>query len=181
MLYSVFMLYHLIVTEVSESKGFQHLIICLVSCLLHSFFFFLGLRPWHMEFPRLGGLIGATAAGLHHSHSNSRSKPCLRPTPAHGNAKTLRINPLSKARDWTRNLMVSSQIHFRCATTGTPFFLSFFKFFKIIIRKKIKLQSIYNILSISSVLQSDPVTHIHTFFFSHVCCWLNPNFFFLSF
>ena len=27
------------------------------------------------------GLIRATAAGLHHSHSNARSKPCLRPTP----------------------------------------------------------------------------------------------------
>ena len=25
--------------------------------------------------------IGATAAGLHHSHSNARSEPCLRPTP----------------------------------------------------------------------------------------------------
>ena len=27
------------------------------------------------------GPIGATAAGLHHSHSNARSKPSLRPTP----------------------------------------------------------------------------------------------------
>ena len=27
------------------------------------------------------GLIGATAAGPRHSHSNARSKPCLRPTP----------------------------------------------------------------------------------------------------
>ena len=27
------------------------------------------------------GLIGATAAGLHHSRSNSRSKPRLQPTP----------------------------------------------------------------------------------------------------
>ena len=27
------------------------------------------------------GLIGAAAAGLHHSHSNSGSKPCLRATP----------------------------------------------------------------------------------------------------
>jgi len=29
-------------------------------------------------------------------------------------------NPLSKARDQTRNLMVTSQIRFSCATTGTP-------------------------------------------------------------
>ena len=27
------------------------------------------------------GLIGAVAAGLHHSHSNARSKPHLQPTP----------------------------------------------------------------------------------------------------
>ena len=26
------------------------------------FFVFLGLHPWHMQVPRLGGLIGATAA-----------------------------------------------------------------------------------------------------------------------
>ena len=30
------------------------------------------------------------------------------------------FNPLSEARDQTRNLMVISQIHFRCTTTGTP-------------------------------------------------------------
>ena len=30
------------------------------------------------------------------------------------------LNPLSKARDQTRKLMVPSQICFRCATTGTP-------------------------------------------------------------
>ena len=27
------------------------------------------------------GLTGATAAGLHHSHSNARSEPRLQPTP----------------------------------------------------------------------------------------------------
>ena len=42
-----------------------------------SFFFFLGPHPWHMEAPRLGGLIGATAGGLHHSHSNAGSELCL--------------------------------------------------------------------------------------------------------
>ena len=30
------------------------------------------------------------------------------------------LNPLSKARDWTHNLMVSSRIHFLCTTMGTP-------------------------------------------------------------
>ena len=48
--------------------------------LFYSFFFF-GPYPRHMEVPRLGGRIGAEAAGLHHSHSNLRSEPCLQPTP----------------------------------------------------------------------------------------------------
>ena len=30
------------------------------------------------------------------------------------------LNPLSKARDLTRNLTVTSWIRFHCATTGTP-------------------------------------------------------------
>ena len=30
------------------------------------------------------------------------------------------VNPLSKARDRTCNLLVSSQIHFHCTTMGTP-------------------------------------------------------------
>ena len=34
---------------------------------------FLGPYLRHMEVPRLGGQIRATAAGLHHSHSNARS------------------------------------------------------------------------------------------------------------
>ena len=45
------------------------------------FFFFLGLHPWHMEDSQAKGLIRAVAAGLHHSHSNGRSEPCLQPTP----------------------------------------------------------------------------------------------------
>ena len=32
------------------------------------------------------------------------------------------LNPLSKARDRTCTLMNTSRIHFRCTTTGTPFF-----------------------------------------------------------
>ena len=45
------------------------------------FFCFLGPYPWHMELPRLGNHIGATASGLHHSHSNTGSKLHLQPTP----------------------------------------------------------------------------------------------------
>ena len=59
-----------------------------------------------------GGLVGATAAGLHHSHSNTRSTPMPR--------QRRILNPLSEARDQTCNLMVPSQIRFRCVTMGTP-------------------------------------------------------------
>ena len=44
-------------------------------------FLFLGPHPQHMEVPRLGVESGAVAAGLHHSHSHTRSKPRLQPTP----------------------------------------------------------------------------------------------------
>ena len=50
----------------------------LFKCFINFFFFFGFLEPhsWHMEVPRLGGeggLIRATAAGLHQSHSNASS------------------------------------------------------------------------------------------------------------
>ena len=59
------------------------------SCLtdkhpIHSFclfvcFCFLGLHLWHYGDSQGRGLIGATAASLH--HSNAESKPSLQPTP----------------------------------------------------------------------------------------------------
>ena len=65
----------------------------LVFCLFA--FVFLGLHPHHMDVPKARGRTGAVAAGLHHSHSNAGSKPCM--ISAYGNACSL--NPLSKARD----------------------------------------------------------------------------------
>ena len=64
------------------------------------------------------GLIGAVTTSLCQSHSNARSEqrqwlaPQLMATPD--------PYPLSEARDWTHNLMVSSRIRFRCAMIGTP-------------------------------------------------------------
>ena len=63
------------------------------------------------------GLIGATVASLHHSHSNEGSEPSLRPTPQL--RETPDPYPLSEARDQTCDLMGASQILFRGATTGT--------------------------------------------------------------
>ena len=52
------------------------------------------------------GQIGAVAAGLHHSHSNTRSKPCLWPSNLHHSSRQCRIlNPLSKIRDQSCVLM----------------------------------------------------------------------------
>ena len=59
------------------------------------------------------GRFGATAAGLHRSHSN-------------GSWQRQGLNPLSEARNQTRILMVPSRIPFCCTTTETPFFLIFF-------------------------------------------------------
>ena len=64
-----------------------------------------------MEVPRLGVPIGATAAGLHHSHSNMGSEPHLQPTPQL--MEHWIFNPLMEARDRTRALMDTSQVHYR--------------------------------------------------------------------
>ena len=61
------------------------------------------------------GPIGATAADLHHSHSNTGSEPLH-----HSSWQCLTLNPLSKARDQTCVFTDASQINFSCSTTGTP-------------------------------------------------------------
>ena len=72
-----------------------------------------------MEVSRLGGgQIRATAAGLHHRHSNTGSELHLRPTPQL--TATPDPYPLNEARDQTHILMDTNWIHFRNATAGTP-------------------------------------------------------------
>ena len=44
-------------------------------------FFFFKATPVAYGGSQARGQIGATASGLHHSHSNARSMPRLRPTP----------------------------------------------------------------------------------------------------
>ena len=69
------------------------------------------------------GRMGAAAAGLHQSHSNTGSEPYLRPTPQL--MAMLNPYPLIEARDRTLNLMVPSRIRFHCATTGTLILITF--------------------------------------------------------
>ena len=56
-----------------------------VSLSLSLFFFFFFFAFWATRIAygsfQAWGRIRAAAAGLHHSHSNSGSKPCLQPTP----------------------------------------------------------------------------------------------------
>ena len=94
-----------------EKKLTSDLLEILVNC-------FLLPHLWHMEVSGLGVklelqlLACATATAmpdlshicdLHHSSQQRQI-----------------LNPMSEARDRTRNLMVTSQVHFPCATTGTP-------------------------------------------------------------
>ena len=87
----------------------------LYSSLLSFFFFFFLSFVFCLCLIAYGGfqargLIRAIAAGLRHSHSNTRSELCLRPTPEL--METPDLNPLSEARNRTQNLMVPSQICF---------------------------------------------------------------------
>ena len=80
-----------------------------------------------MEIPRLGVESELQLpASLYHSHNNVGSEPSLRTEPQLRKHRIL--NPLTKARDQTCTLMDSSQIHFRCVTTGTPFVCFYFVF-----------------------------------------------------
>ena len=67
------------------------------------------------------GHIRAVAAGLHHSHSRTRSELSLWPT--HTSQQCWIPQPLSKAWDLTCIFMDTSWIRFHCAVMGTPWLL----------------------------------------------------------
>ena len=78
-------------------------------------FFFLVFRSFRAAPEACGGsqargLIRVVATSLHYSYRNMGAEPCVQPTPQ-------LLNPLSKARDRTCNLMVPTQISFHCAMT----------------------------------------------------------------
>ena len=82
----------------------MHLFIYLFICL----FAISWATPVAYEGFQARGLIRAVATSLHDSHSNAGSEPHLRPKPQL--SATSILNPLSKARDRTLNLMVPSRI-----------------------------------------------------------------------
>ena len=82
------------------------------------FFGFLWLHPKHMEIPRLGVQLELQLP----AYTTDTATPDLSCVcdPHHNSQQCWILNPLSKARDQTHNIMVPSQIHFRYATMGIP-------------------------------------------------------------
>ena len=83
-----------------------------------SFFFFWLFRAASMACGSswARGRTRATAASLHHSHSNARSKPRLWPTPLLATILDP-CHPLGEAKDWTQVLLDTSWVGFCCSTT----------------------------------------------------------------
>ena len=81
------------------------------------FFFFLKAAPAAYGNSQARGRIGAAAAGLCRSHSNTKSELHLQPTQQL--EATPILNLLSRARDWTHILLDTSQIRYHWATVGT--------------------------------------------------------------
>ena len=81
-------------------------------------FCFLGLHPWQMEVPRLGVQLELQLPA--YPTAIAMQDPSRICNLHHSSRQRQSFNPLSRARDPTGNLMVPSQICFRCAMTGTP-------------------------------------------------------------
>ena len=79
-----------------------------------------------MEVPRLG--VKLELQLLAHTTATATQNPSGIYDLHHSSQQHQILNPLSRARDRTQNLLVPSWIRFRCTTMGTPkkdFFLSF--------------------------------------------------------
>ena len=73
---------HVALTDVSGAPNLEELKVFIYFC------FFRAARVAYGS-SQARDRIGAVAAGLHHSYSNARSEPCLRPTPQLLNARSL--------------------------------------------------------------------------------------------
>ena len=69
----------------NNNQHFATFALSVLCCVLFLFvcfgFVFSRTTPSAYGESQAGGLIGAVATGLPHSHSNAGSEPCLRPTP----------------------------------------------------------------------------------------------------
>ena len=91
--------------------------VCVVALSLNFFFFPFRATPKAYGGSQARGQIRATAACYTTATMWNLSRIC---DLYHSSWQHLMLSPLSKARDRTHNLMVTSQIHFLCATLGTP-------------------------------------------------------------
>ena len=78
----------------------------------------LGLHTRHMEIPRLG--VELELQPLAYTTATAMWDPSCICDLHHSSQQCQILNPLSETRDQTYNLMVTSQIHYHCATMGTP-------------------------------------------------------------
>ena len=82
------------------------------------FFCFLGPHPRHMEISRLGVQLELQLPA--YTTATAMQNPRCVCDPHHSSWQWQIPNSLGKARDWTCNLMVPSQIHFCHTTMETP-------------------------------------------------------------
>ena len=109
---------HLCILAMCQTLHGDYLFIYLFIYLFNYLFCLVGLNPQQNVGSKARGLIGAIAAGLHHSHSNT-DPSCF--CDLHHSSWQHRIaDPLSKARDQTPILMDASWSCFCCITSGTP-------------------------------------------------------------
>ena len=86
--------------------------------LLFLFFCFSGPHVRHMEVPKLGVQLELQLPT--YTTATAMQDPSLVCDLHHSSWQCQVLDPLSEARDQTRNLMVPSQICFICAMMGTP-------------------------------------------------------------
>ena len=90
-------------------------------CCCFCLFVFLGPHLRHMGVPRLGVQLELLLPA--YATATATQDPSSICDLHHSSWQHWILNPLSRARDRTRNLMVPSRIPFHCATTGPPYLL----------------------------------------------------------
>ena len=97
------------------NSGFDFLSF-LPSFFFFFFFCFLGSHLWHMEVPGLG--VESELQLPAYTTATAMQDPSFVCDLHHRSQQRWILNPLSKARDRTCNLMVPCQIHFNSSTVG---------------------------------------------------------------
>ena len=105
--------------KISHALRLEKLIlVCFLLLLLLLLFCFLGPYLRHMEVPRLGVQLELQLPA--YATATATSDPSHACDLHHSSQQHQILNPLSKARDRTLNLMIPSRICFCFTTTGTP-------------------------------------------------------------